>query len=139
MNTQILFDNGLIKVEYNENQRQLTHSWNGFVLTDQYKESLKALHDATQKYHPERILADQRKRKVLPQEAAEWFIKEWFPKFYTSIKQPVKVAFIDADDIFGKMSSHSNINKLVSLFPNQKLVTYKFFEDFEEAEQWLTA
>jgi hypothetical protein len=134
---QLLFDNGFMSIEYNEETHCLYHVWKDFIRTEDYKATLLLLQQYVQDLKPHRLLVDQRKRKVLAREASEWFIKEWFPKFATGLTFNIKVAFVDAEDIFGKATAHNNISQLEKLYKTPEKLSYRYFSDISTAENWL--
>lgn len=135
---QLLFDNGFMSIEYDNEAHCLYHVWKDFVRTEDYKSTLVVLQQYVQELKPEKLLVDQRKRKVLAREASEWFIKDWFPKFALGLTFDLKVAFVDSEDVFGKATAHNNISQLEKLYKTPEKLSYKYFSDIQTAESWLT-
>jgi hypothetical protein len=134
---QLLLDNSFTSLEYNPETQCLYHIWKDFARTESYKETLEILQKYVQELQPKKLFVDQRKRKVLSKEASEWFVKEWFPKFATILRSPIKVAFVEAEDAFGKATAHNNIMQLEKLYKAPDILSYKYFSDCASAEIWL--
>jgi hypothetical protein len=134
---KVLYDNRLMRLEYDVTGQCLYHIWESFTRTEQYKETLEILQAIVADLQPQKLLVDQRKRKVLSREASAWFVKEWFPKFSAQLKTNIKIAFVEAEDAFGKATAHDNITQLERLYVTPLLLQYKYFDDYEVAEKWL--
>ncbi len=134
---KVLYDNGFMRLEYDASQECLYYIWENFTRTEEYKATLETLQNLVAELQPSKLLIDQRKRKILSREASEWFIKDWFPKFATVLPAQIKVAFVEAEDLFGKITSHDAITKLGKMYQAKYSLEYKYFDSYENATDWL--
>jgi hypothetical protein len=138
MNTkEVLYDNGLMRLEYDANEQCLYHIWENFTRTEEYKETLQTLKQVVIDLQPKKLLVDQRKRRVLSRDASNWFVQEWFPNFAAILQTNLRIAFVDAEDIFGKITAKDNLKQLHQLYQTPSLLQYQSFDDYEIAEKWL--
>lgn len=134
---KVLYDNKLMRLEYDTTEECLYYIWESFSRTEQYKEVLENLQVIIHDLQPTKLLVDQRKRKVLARDASNWFVQEWFPKFASHLRKKINIAFVESEDVFGKATAHDNTNQLEKLYLTPSLLEYKYFDDYESAKKWL--
>ncbi len=85
------------------------------------------------KSQPQRLLLDQRRIKIIAPADQLWLIDDWYFKV-SSTNRFYKVAFIDADDLFGKLSIKNIATKMST---TSKVCEVKIFNQLDEAQVWL--
>ncbi len=135
---QPLFQTDYVLLEYLPDWRCLRVEWNGFVRSEQYKEGLDQLLAYYKQLPVQAVLIDQRKRKVLQKEGAEWLQSVWFPQFHAALNGSVRFAFINSEDVFGRATSQANTLEIEKKYQqNKHTIEYRYFDDLAVAYQWL--
>lgn len=130
----IYFKNEFITIHYHVEQKIIRLTWLGFVDSAALRQGLdRALKLAKDKKLHLWIM-DQRLRRVLRAEDAEWIISDWFPRFYQANPKS-KVAILLPEDTFGEYNTRKNVKEIESR--HKKMTPYKYMTTIQQALYWL--
>jgi hypothetical protein len=85
------------------------------------------------KARPQRILLDKRRVKIIAPADQIWLIEDWYVRMQ-STNRSYRIAFVDSDDLFGKLSVKNIAAKINFISRGTEA---KVFKQAGEAQQWL--
>lgn len=85
--------------------------------------------------NPNKVFLDSKRIKIIAPTDQIWLVEEWYKKIIDDGKY-YRIAFLDSDEIFAKMSIDNVVTKMNEL--SNKSVA-KVFTDFNKAQKWLNA
>lgn len=128
------FKNEFITIQYNTEQRIIQLTWLGFVDSAILRQGLDMAINLAKEKKLHLWIMDQRLRRVLRSEDAEWIINDWFPRFYQANTKS-KVAILLPEDTFGEYNTRKNLKEIETR--HKKMPAYRYMTTVQQALYWL--
>jgi hypothetical protein len=131
----IYLDTSYAFVQWDDANRFVLLEWRDFTYGEEYRLALEKVLEALDKHHSNKLLADARKMRAIPQEDQDWLMKNWVPR---SVKIGLKHSAIVIPKTTHGQLSLQQLAKAAS--GSKRLVSTdgsSYFETIEEAKKWL--
>lgn len=120
----------IYKVTYEEDINAVFCKWYGYATSNQFRESTELLLEMLEKHNAHKILVDLKDMILIGKEDQDWMDRTYIPKATTlGLKF---VACIQPLYFFNKIA----VESIVYSF-NKTPVTVNYFENYEDAIDWL--
>lgn len=129
-----LYEDDFVRISLNKDINAIEYAWKNFINFETHTKLLEKIYDFTKEHGCTKNLVDMRSMKVLPNDVQIWVAKNWMPKI---VQIGMKnIALIDTESTIARMS----LKKVEQILPlKEGDIIYKYFDNIEEARNWLTA
>lgn len=126
--------NEFITIHYDTKQEIIQLTWLGFIDSDVLRQGLDIALKLAKQQQLHFWIMDQRLRRVLRPEDAEWIIEDWYPRFYKTNPKS-KVAILLPEDTFGEYNTKKNLKEIEARY--HSIMPYQYFSTPKQALYWL--
>ncbi|HSZ72688.1 MAG TPA: STAS/SEC14 domain-containing protein [Cytophagaceae bacterium] len=117
-------------IYFDEELKAVIMEWDGYSTSNQFREGTEFMLNVLIKNHASKVLADAKDMVMIGMEDQQWMNTEFLPR---AINFGFKaIAMIKPDHYFNKVAIES-----ISYKVNKEKLTIRFFDEVEEARQWL--
>ena len=131
----VYLDTPQVMVMWDAATRCVVVEWRDFAFGEEYRRALETILEALADHKSNKLLADSRKMKPIPQDDQEWLIKDWVPR---SAKVGLKhSAIVIPKTTLGTMTLQRLVQQpgAGKRFVSSDGASY--FETVEDAKKWL--
>lgn len=127
----IMRDDGLVRLEVDQQHGMITSTWNGFVPSEEYRAALWRIHDEVRDRHLQLWISDTRAMGAILHADEKWSLEVFMPEI---IKLGLRrVAVVRGEDYF----THTATERMVDATAEVAPFKVELFADPAEAERWL--
>jgi hypothetical protein len=117
-------------INYNKDIDAVSMEWNGYATSDQFREGTELMLNTLIKNNCKKVLANVKDMTLIGAEDQQWLDSNFLPR---AIKFGFKtIAIIKPESYFNKVAIEA-----VSFKVDKKNLTINFFDNIEEAAEWL--
>lgn len=125
------FQNQVITISYNLDQRLGIAVWNGFLSSLEFREATEACANLIEEHQLLLWLGDNRKLRAIRQADQDWFVAHIMPRLIASTLR--RNASVLSEDLFNRMA----VEQIVKRAENLGDMAINEFDDIEAALAWL--
>lgn len=120
----------IYNIFYDQEINSVVMEWNGYATSKQFKEGTELMLNTLIKNNTFKVLADIKDMVLIGKEDQEWLDTDFLPR---AIKFGFKaIAIIKPDYYFNKVAVES-----ISYKVDKEKLTINFFDNIDEAKEWL--
>ncbi|WP_299460695.1 hypothetical protein [uncultured Microscilla sp.] len=129
-------DNKFIRIELDQDNKIALVKSKSFINDKEYQRSWYALADLLLEHQINKLLINDQDTKVVSLKSVEWLMQNILPKLLASMNN-LTAALVPPEDIFYQVSIQ-NLQGQIDNQPNfSDKITVKWFEQPDEALEWL--
>jgi len=122
----------IYKIYFDESIPCVRMDWNGYATSRQFREGTEQMLEALSKHRTAKVLADTKNMVLISGEDQDWLTEEFLPK---AIQAGFRaIALVKPVHYFNKVAVET-----IAFKANQEKLRIQFFNDIEEAREWLRA
>ena len=125
------FQNKVITISYDLDQRMGIAVWNGFLNSLEFREAAEVCADLIEEHKLLLWLGDNRKLRAIRQADQDWFVAHIMPRL--TIGTLRRNASVSSEDLFNRMA----VEQIVKRADNLGDMVLNEFDDIEAAMAWL--
>lgn len=130
---KVYLKNEFITIQYDAEKYIIQLIWTGFADSDLFRQGLDMALKLARQQHLHYWIMDQRLRRILRSEDAQWIIEDWFPRFHKTNPKS-KVAILLPEDTFGEYSTRKNLKEIDNRY--HQVMPYQYFSTLKQALYW---
>lgn len=118
------------KVYYLEDIPCVCLEWNGFTQGRYFREACNAALQLLKEKQANKMLADNRRGKIVSLEDQRWLTDEWFTEAYNAGYRTSAV--VESENLFNEVTVKNIVNQMEG-----GKFTAQYFQNIDKAKQWL--
>ena len=120
----------IYNIYFDEEINAVVMEWNGYATSKQFKQGTELMLNMLIKNNCSKVLADIKDMKIIAMEDQQWLNEEFLPRATTFGFKAI--AIVKPNYYFNKVAVET-----ISYKADKEKLTINFFDDSEEAKEWL--
>lgn len=125
------FQNHVVTISYDPEQQLGMAVWNGFLSSEEFRESVEICLNLMNDQKLLRWLGDNRKLRAIRQTDQDWFVEHILPKLAAGTLR--RNASVVSEDLFNRMA----VEQIIKRAENLGDMSLRDFDSVEDAMAWL--
>ncbi|MCC5946126.1 MAG: hypothetical protein JJT94_14445 [Bernardetiaceae bacterium] len=123
-------------VEYDKESKAICITWRGFIMLDDFKNTMLTALEAFHEHRAKHWIIDQTMRQAVQPAINEWVINEYYPMMIDAKQEDSKIAVIVSKDVFARFSMRNQADSLVGKYEG-RMLPFGYFESLTDTKKWL--